>query len=143
VLEDFERVAADTARNLRLMDFCRRYAEQEDDRAAMDSQRPYVVMMYTRARAQRAMQQGEMQKGLRAVEGGLRRVTDLLHALDEHDDIDERSEIRLLEELRTEIIGKLPANAPQRLAAALEEALAHEDYEHAAELRDRLTNLGY
>jgi hypothetical protein len=140
VLEDYDRVAADTARNLRLMDFCRRYAEHEEDRAAMEEQRPYVVMMYTRSRAHRALRKGEPEKALRAVEGGLRRVADLLRALELEEDerVDDRSEIRLLDELREKVLNDLPPTAPARLEAELERALSDEDYERAAEIRDQL-----
>lgn len=143
VLEDFERVARDTARNLRLMDFLARYAASEDDRMALDPQRPYLVMMYNRARALIALQKDESERALRIVDGAIYRVQGLLEELElsEPDEIDQQSEIRLLEDLRARVIASLPENCPTKLEIDLSQAVAQEDFERAALLRDRLNKL--
>jgi len=143
VLEDFERVARDTARNLRLMDFLSRYAAGEDDRIALDPQRPYLVMMYNRARALIALQCDEAERALRIVDGAIYRVRDLLEELElgEAEEVDQQSEIRLLEDLRVRVIESLPENSPTKLEMDLDQAVAQEDFERAALLRDRLNNL--
>jgi protein-arginine kinase activator protein McsA len=48
------------------------------------------------------------------------------------------SELKTLQELRREVLDKLPDNSLLRLQSLLERALAEEDYERAAELRDEL-----
>jgi len=50
-IEDYRRVERDTARNLRVFDILRRYAENQDDSLSLEKYRPYVIMMNTRARA--------------------------------------------------------------------------------------------
>ena len=45
VLGDYERVDRDTMRNLRLMDFCRKYARDDSDKYILEQYRPYVIMM--------------------------------------------------------------------------------------------------
>lgn len=141
VLEEFDNVRRDTARKLRLMDFCGRYAGTDYDRTALEPQRPYVVMMYTRARAYLAWEDGRPEDALRTVEGGLRRVSGLLEARGEDPDSLSRSETRLLHELREEIIDDLDADSPMRLRLDLDEAIAIEDFERAAALRDRLEQI--
>lgn len=143
VLEDFERVARDTARNLRLMDFLSRYGANEEDRSILDPQRPYLVMMYNRARALIALGQNEAERALRIVDGAIYRVSGLLEELElgEAEEIDEQSEIKLLEDLRARIIAALPENCPTKLELDLNQAVADEDFERAAAIRDQLNNL--
>jgi hypothetical protein len=137
VLEDYERVARDTARNLRVIDLCTKYAASAEDRAALAAQRAYVLMMYTRSRACAALREERHEDALNAVEEG---ASKLRASAD--DDLDEQvtleSELRVLTVLREEIISKMPPDAPVRLKHELQFALASEDYERAAELRDRL-----
>ena len=68
VLEEFEVVADDTARNLRAIDFCRRYGASEYDRDVLESQRAYVVMMNTRARATHALENEAYDAALSIIE---------------------------------------------------------------------------
>jgi hypothetical protein len=51
VLEDFPGVVRDTARNLRLLDLCGKYAIEEQDRLVLEQYRPYITMMNVRAAA--------------------------------------------------------------------------------------------
>src|SRR3954449_4968329 len=51
VLEEFPAVVRDTARNLRVLDMCERYAVDEQDRLVLEQYRPYITMMNTRAGA--------------------------------------------------------------------------------------------
>ncbi|HMB95163.1 MAG TPA: hypothetical protein VKK61_03915 [Tepidisphaeraceae bacterium] len=51
VLEDFPAVVRDTARNLRVLDFCGKFAVDEQDRLVLEQYRPYITMMNSRAAA--------------------------------------------------------------------------------------------
>ena len=55
VLGDYESVIRDTRRNLRMFDFCATYAKEQTDRLILEQFRPYVLMMYARARTRSAM----------------------------------------------------------------------------------------
>ncbi len=136
VLEDYERVARDTARNLRVIRFCARYGGADDDRAALESQHAYVLMMNIRARACGALQECRHEDALAEVAAGMQE----LHALeaDADDPPDISGELRVLSELRADILKQMPDDAPPRLRWELEAALAREDYEAAARIRDRL-----
>lgn len=141
VLEDFERVARDTARNLRLMDFLARYAASEKDREALSPQRPYLVMMYNRARALLALEQQEPERALRIVDGAIYRVGALLEELALDEESEPQSEMTLLEELRGRVVDALPQNSPTKIELDLSQAVEDEDFERAAELRDQLSQI--
>jgi hypothetical protein len=142
VLEEYDGVVFDTTRTLRLIEFCARYAATPRDRHALDNQRPYVLMMHARSRALQALAEADPDKALRLVDGGLVQVRQALATLDPELEPETRSEIRLLAELRDEVLAELPEDTPTRLALALQDAVAAEDYERAARLRDQLAAAG-
>lgn len=154
VLEEFEGVERDTARNLRVMDFCRRYAESPADRTALEPQRAYVLMMHTRGRVYGALQRGQHDAAIRGVEEGMRRVREALGPESSGvepggteaygagpREAESPPELAVLTTLRTEVLRQLPRSSPARLRWELAEAVEHEDYELAAQLRDRLTRV--
>jgi hypothetical protein len=137
VLEEFEGVERDTARNLRLIELCRRYAATQYDREASAGQHGYVLMMHTRARAYRALDRGDFEGALKLIDEG----TAALEAGETHVDGEEIShagELQTLRSLREEVLQRMPDDMPAKLQRELQRALADEDYERAAELRDRL-----
>jgi hypothetical protein len=136
VLEEFDGVERDTARNCRLIDLCERYAATEADRQTLCRQRAYVMMMHTRARAYLAAGSARYDTALQIVDEGLA----TLEALDEpnEDENPHAGEMNTLRALRQEILEGMPADAPAKLQSDLQLALECEDYERAAQLRDRL-----
>jgi hypothetical protein len=124
-----------------VIELCERYAAREVDRAALRSQRAYVSMMNARSRTYLAIQNGLYEAALGMVEEGLR----TLHALHDPDDDESCScarEIQTLKNLRQEVLDKMPTDCPARLRSDLQAALRREDYESAARIRDRLSDLG-
>lgn len=138
VLEEFDAVEADTARNLRLLDFCRRYAEGESDRESLEAQRAYVLMMNIRARVYSALQREEFALALAVLEDGIDEVRDATSLDPIRPDGEDIPEIQVLTNLRDEIIEAMPDDAEPRLQMELQAAVEREDYEAAARLRDRL-----
>lgn len=139
VLEEFEGVERDTARNLRLIDLCQRYAATQSDRRQVARQHGYVLMMHTRARAYLALGRELFDAALAVVDEGLAAIAALDDTPpDDDEDPPSASELRTLEALRDEIIHKMPENTPAKLQAELELALECEDYERAAQIRDQL-----
>ncbi len=136
VLEEFDGVERDTARNLRVIDLCERYAAAEADRTVLRPQRAYVMMMNARSRAHRALQQGRLAEALEVIDEGI--VS--LQALGSGEEGEEapENELNALRGLHQDIVARMPDDAPLRLATELARAVASEDYERAAELRDRL-----
>src|SRR5690606_24856144 len=74
VLEDFEAVVRDCGHNLRVLDLCRDFAKEDDDRAILEQFRPYLVMMRTRALASAAVAASEPKVVLFHIEDGLEQM---------------------------------------------------------------------
>lgn len=138
VLEEYDGVVRDTARNLRVIDLCERYAATPRDREVLRPQRPYVMMMHALAAALHALARGKAPAALRIVERGLADLDRL--RTDAHEEDTCGHELATLHALRRDVLERLPDGAPARLRSQLEAALAAEDYERAAALRDQLTH---
>ncbi len=138
VLGDFEGVQRDTLRNLRLMDFCRKYAREESDRYVLEQYRPYVLMMCTRARAHIALRDNRPKAALAAVRKGIGKIESFYETFGERDMLGRSSEIAVLRATEKEIESKIPVDPVQKLREQLAHAVENEQYERAAELRDRL-----
>lgn len=144
VLEEYEAVERDTAENLRLIEFCAEHGAYDTDREALLPQRSYVQMMHTRARAYRAMNYDNSQLALTLARNGLARFDQIAGEYRDRCWYDEQqisAERRVLEELVEELFDTLPEDSPAFLERQIERAIAAEDYEHAAELRDQLDAL--
>ena len=136
VLEDFEEVERDTARNLKVLDLCRHAAEPYD-RFVLEQYRPYILMMNTRAKAHQAMVAKTYQVGIAHIDTGLKAIQDFIESVGEVDfDLGQVNEIRILRELR-EQIQKL-SSSDGGLHDRLREAVDQEQYEEAARLRDEI-----
>jgi len=138
VLEEFDAVERDTARNIRLMDLCLRYADTEGDREALENQRSYTIMMHTRARVYRGLRGRQYVAALAALEDGIQQVRESTLMDEVAPDGEDGPEMQVLVALRQEVLESMPADAPPRLELELHEALEQEDYERAARIRDKL-----
>lgn len=138
VLEEFAAVEADTARNLRLLDFCHRYAETESDRDALETQRAYVLMMNTRAAVYIAIARDDHATAMALLDDGIEEIRELTLLEPIAPDGEDPPELQVLGALREEVLTDMPDDAIPRLEKDLREAVAAEEYEQAARLRDRL-----
>lgn len=138
VLEDFEGVERDTARNLRVLDLCRKYAREEGDRAVLEQYRPYLIMMHTRAQVHIALRRGAFKTAMARVCAGLTQIREILMAAGQDELYDELTEVSILTALRNEIEARLPADPLRRLESELQKAVDEERYEDAAILRNRM-----
>ena len=141
VLGDYEGVDRDTMRNLRLMDFCRHYAEGDSDKYALEQYRPYVIMMRTRARAQLAMDGSRLKSALAAARKGIADIEAFFENFGGAKMKERSGELAVLRALEKEIESRLPVDPVQKLREQLAQAVEAEQYEDAAELRDRLRTL--
>ncbi|MGE0478862.1 MAG: hypothetical protein AB7Q17_00190 [Phycisphaerae bacterium] len=139
VLEDWDGVERDTLRNLRAMDLCREYAATDADRAALEPQRAYTIMMNTRARVYRALLSEQFGDGLRMLDEAICHIRNLPRPEDDNEPVTVAAqELGILAELRQELVQRMPTDAPERLEWDLHVALESEAYERAAEIRDKL-----
>jgi hypothetical protein len=148
-LELYELCARDTARNLRLFAFVRAYARDERHKAQFDQWRPYVVMMHTRAVATPLLQQRLYEEGLRVIEAGIEGIREFLDEYNQSERAEECVELVSLERWREELLSKeeraaaaRPKSMTEILRRQLEAAVAAEEFEQAARLRDQIRKLG-
>jgi hypothetical protein len=140
-LEDWAGVERDTARNLACLDFLHRYARREPDKFVLEQYRPYLTMMHARARARRALEADDFDGAAAEVQDGLRRIRNFFSRYGKPELFERSPEADLLERLLEEIEARRPKPAVLRLREQLSRAVADEDYERAADLRDRLRRL--
>ena len=138
VLEEFDGVQQDTEQNLRLIDLATRYAARLYDRELFASQRAYVLMMNIRARVYEALGHEAYEAALSAVASGIEEIGQCATAEGSDQDSQAMPEAEVLVALRREVLEQMPEDTPARIRHELKTAVACEDYERAALLRDQL-----
>ena len=73
-LKDFGGVVRDTARNLRVLDLCGKFAVDEQDRLVLEQYRPYITMMNARAQASLFFKKRDYPLALETVEAGIESI---------------------------------------------------------------------
>ncbi len=147
-LEMYELCARDTARNLRLFAFVRAHSKDDRQKLQFDQWRPYVIMMHSRAVATPLLQQRMYDEGLRVIEAGIEAIREFLDEYDQSHRAEECVELVSLERWRDEIVSQeeraaaaRPKTAVQVLRQQLDAAIAAEEFEEAARLRDQIRKL--
>lgn len=142
VLEDFTGVVRDTARNLRVLDFCGKFAVEEQDRLMLEQFRPYIVMMNARASASIAFKAEKYSEALDIITEALDNIREFFTLLGQPEAFSQSSEVRVLRRFARDIRRKMPIDPMQKLQNQLERAVKAERYEEAAKLRDQLRQHG-
>jgi len=140
-LGDYQRVVRDTRRNLRVFDLVTKYAKNEDEKRAFEQYRPYVLMMLTRALGSLSLEKKDFDQALRHVNNGIENIRDFYEKAGEDDEVDESFELHFLQSWGEEIKHNRPLSKMELLKKNLKKAIAAENYEWAARLRDELNGL--
>jgi hypothetical protein len=138
VLEEFPGVVRDTDRNLRVLDLCGKYALNQEDRLVLEQYRPYIVMMNVRAKASILFNDKKFTPALEVVKEGLEEIKTFFARFDQEDAFSKSNEVKILKKFARDIRKKLPIDPIEKLKSQLEKAVAREEYEHAAKLRDEI-----
>jgi hypothetical protein len=138
VLEDFRGVVRDTARNLRVLDLCGKYATDDHDRLILEQYRPYIIMMNTRAQASIQFKDKKYPAAAQIVASGLQSLKDFFIRFGQEEAFGQSSEVRVLKRFAKEIRRKIPVDPMTKLQQQLDKAVKIEDYERAARLRDEM-----
>lgn len=139
-LGDYKRAERDTARNLRLFDFVKKYAADKQYIEEFEQYRPYVVMMNTRAKVLSALRTKNASKAVNEIKQG---IDEIENVYKKNGDIHDRqkSEVAFLKNWADEIVRSYTPSKRQRLAEELRIAVEREEYEKAAKIRDKLSKL--
>ena len=141
IMGQYRQVVQDTQRNLDVFELCRKFAALKSDRLAMEQYRPYVLMMNTRAEAQLAIQENKLVEALEICRQGINSIEQFFKQISRPSLAKKCSELAILRSLSEDLKQKLPLDPTEVLHADLAKALEKEQYEKAAELRDKLRNL--
>ena len=137
VLGDYESVIRDTRRNLRMFDFCAAHGKQQTDRVILEQFRPYVLMMYARARTRSAMKNQRPKQAIVFVRQGIESIRRFLEQNEAA--IENSPELGVLYAMEREVIAMIPIDPAVKLKHQLQAAIEEERYEDAAAIRDKLS----
>jgi len=140
-LEEYDRVVGDTDRNLRLFGFVVRYAASDEDKWRFDQWRPYVIMIRTRAVVSLLLARKEHREAMAAVDHAVEGIDEFLRQYETDERPEECREREFLLAWREQIAGDRPLGKTEKIEQELAEAVAGEQYELAAQLRDKLSRL--
>lgn len=140
-LHRWAETARDTARNLRLFDFLRKHAAREEDRQYLEKWRPYLIRMNAAASALQHLDQGDARAALKNIQSG----RELIEALDDLDDetfrLERERSLAALGELEAQVQRRQPVSLVEKLQRQLRDAIEQQEFERAAELRDRIREM--
>ena len=136
-IKEYQQVVRDADHTLALMDFCKRHSPEDGWTIVHEQYRPFVLFHRTQAAAYHQLNESTPQAAIECINDGLNTIRSIFesHDLEEHFDEDELvSQLRdIRESLRDEYsVGKT-------LHEQLADAIASEQYERAAEIRDQLS----
>lgn len=136
-LGDLESVMHDADGILRRMDLCREFQGDNATFASLESLRPQAIMMRSRAGAELALAAGQHAAARRALSSGLEDLEACLGPVA----FETCPEGQVLQSMHALLIPRLPASQRVELQTRLSDAIARENFELAAILRDEIRQL--
>jgi len=135
-LNDYAKAAADAEHSLRLMDFSSANATDREWAVMHEQYRPFVMFHQVQAVALTKLQSDEPETAVKVIEAGLESLSSLFAQHGAEEAFDDDVFVVKLREMEASI--KSHFHLGPSLAEQLAEAVAAEQYELAAKLRDRL-----
>jgi hypothetical protein len=126
----------DADHTLGLMDFCRDHSPDDSWTVSHEQYRPYVLFQRTQADALAELEEKGPQPAVSCIERGLERIREVFEEHDAEEHYDEDEMVGRLRELRDSLREQFDDES--LLRQKLSEAVAAEQYELAARLRDEL-----
>jgi hypothetical protein len=140
-LHDWARTIRDTTRNLRLFDFVHRFAEREEDRLFLEKWRPYILRVNASAAAMQQVECRDYDRALAFATEAIERIEALEEVDDETFKFERERSLNALHDLAAQIQKNRPLSEIEQLERQLRRAIERQDFERAAELRDRIREL--
>jgi hypothetical protein len=135
-LQHYHRAVEDADHTVALMDVCRDHAPDEEWTMSHEQYRPFVLFHRTQAAALAALEQDGPEKAVTEITQGLTSIREVFIDNDAEDQFDEDEMVERLVELRESL--RKEYTAGDALKERLREAVATEQYELAAQLRDEI-----
>lgn len=140
-LKLFALTVRDTERNLKVFDFVKRYAASPEDRIHLEKWRPYILRMNAAARAMIEIERGRHEEALQIIRAAIGVIESLDELPDETFQFERDRSLKALRETVAQIENTRPLSEIERLERQLKKAVAAQEFERAAELRDRIREL--
>ncbi len=135
-LRQYARAVADADHTLTLMDFCADHSPDEEWTMSHEQYRPFVLFHRIQAAALERLDHHSAEAAMHTIDEGLDQLRDL-YAEHDAEEMFEESELAVrLTELRESLRDQYQVG--RTLEEQLQEAVAREQYELAAQLRDQL-----
>lgn len=135
-LREYRRAAKDADHSLAFMDFVREHSADDEWTLSHEQYRPFVLFHRVQAAALAELEEHGPEAAIGEINRGLGRFRDLFERYDAADQFAEDELVRRLEEMRENVRRRYEVGAT--LTEQLAEAVRAENYELAAELRDRI-----
>jgi hypothetical protein len=140
-LRDWARTIRDTSRNLRAFDFIHRYAQREEDQQFLEKWRPYILRINASAAAMLEVDRHAYDRALRLTDEALQKIQALEEIEDETFGVERDRSLAALRELAAQIKKNRPLSELEQLEHQLRRAIERQEFERAAQLRDRIREL--
>ncbi len=136
-LREFRRAASDADHTLAMMDFVRDHSPSEEWTLSHEQYRPFVLFHRTQAATLARLEEEGAEAAMQDLAAGLERFYDLFVLYDAEDQFDDDDLVCRLHELRDTL--REQYDLKPSLSEQLAQAVASEQYELAAKLRDELS----
>lgn len=139
-LREFHRAVADADHTLALMNFCKQYSPDEQWTLTHEQYRPFVLFHRTQAAALDSLETDGAEPAVEAINEGLNRLQKLYDDAGSEEEMGEDELAQRLTELRESLREQFEVG--RTLKEQLSDAVAAEQYELAAKIRDQIENRG-
>jgi hypothetical protein len=135
-LRQFGKAVRDADHTLEFMDLVKRYAPNEEYLQAHEQYRGFVVFHRTQAAAQREIDNNTPERAISEIHAGLETLRSFFAEYGNEEAMEEDGMVQHLRHVEAKLREQYKIDAT--LEEQLEQAIAEEDYERAAQLRDAL-----
>jgi hypothetical protein len=135
-LRNYPRAVADADHTLAFMDFVKAHSPAEEYTQAHEQYRGFVLFQRTQAAAARAVEKENAEEAIDEIRAGLEKMKTFFASFEAEEQMEEDLMVQKLREMEKSLRETHGINAT--LAEQLDEAVAKEDYETAARLRDAM-----
>jgi hypothetical protein len=140
-LKDWPRTIRDTARNLKAFDFLHRYARREEDQQFLEKWRPYILRVNASAAVMQETEKGAYDEALKLAQEAIRKLEALEEIEDDTFKFERERSMMAMRELESQIRKNRPLSELEQLEHQLHRAIQKQEFERAANLRDRIRDL--
>jgi hypothetical protein len=135
-LQQYARAIRDADHTLAFMDFVKQHSPSEEYLHAHEQYRGFVLFQRTQAAAALEVEQNAPERAIRQLHEGLERLREFFAFYEREEEMDEDRMVQHLRQVEARLRDRFQIDAT--LEEQLAQAIAAEDYERAARLRDAM-----